>query len=97
MHFPPNTLIFFWFAVSFYFLPCHVVSALNVVLAGGSGEVGKSLASKLPKHRITILSRNSFLASAPNRVTDAFGFVGLSFLKKHPHVSIRDWVSTLIV
>lgn len=70
----------------------HLVSALNVVLAGGSGPVGKGLASQLsPKHKVTILSRNAFLASAPNRVTEVFGWVGEAYLKQYPHVSIRDW------
>ena len=70
----------------------HVVLSLNVVLAGGSGPVGKTLASQLsPKHKVTILSRNAYLASAPNRVTEVFGWVGEAYLKKFPHVSIRDW------
>lgn len=69
-----------------------VVNALNIVLPGGSGAIGKGLASKLsPHHKVTILSRNAFLASAPNRVTEVFGWVGKSFLEKHPHVTIRDW------
>ena len=67
-------------------------AALNVVLAGGSGDLGKGLAGALgPRHKVTILSRNAYLASAPNRVTEAFGWVGESFLKKNPQVKIRDW------
>ena len=54
--------------------------------------MGKGLASQLsPKHKVTILSRNAYLASAPNRVTEVFGWVGEAFLKRYPHVSIRDW------
>lgn len=65
---------------------------LNVVLAGGSGSLGKGLAVALgPRHKVTILSRNAYLASAPNRVTEVFGWVGESFLKKNPQVKIRDW------
>jgi hypothetical protein len=69
------------------------VAALNIVLPGGSGALGKSLASQLnpDHHQVTILSRNAYLASAPNRVTEVFGWVGKNFLDQHPHVSIRDW------
>ena len=68
------------------------VQGLNVVLAGGSGPLGKGLAAALgPQHKVTILSRNAFLASAPNRVTETFGWVGESFLRYNPHVKIRDW------
>lgn len=67
-------------------------TGLNVVLAGGSGNMGKGLADALgPKHKVTILSRNSYLASAPNRVTEVFGWVGESYLMKNPQVKIRDW------
>jgi hypothetical protein len=68
-----------------------LVSALNIVLPGGSGDVGKLLASKLPQHEITILCRNAFLAAAPNRVTEDFGWVGKGYLEAHPHVKLRDW------
>lgn len=72
-------------------LSSFVVNALNIVLPGGSGEIGKRLASQLPPdHEITILSRNAFLAAAPNRVTEVFGWVGQSYLDKHPHVSLRE-------
>ena len=68
------------------------ITALNVLLAGGSGDLGKGLAAALgPKHKVTILSRNAYLAAAPNRVTEVFGWVGESFLKKNPQVKIRDW------
>jgi hypothetical protein len=68
----------------------HAV-ALNVVIAGGTGQLGKQLIPSLPEHDITVLSRNSYLASAPNKVTEAFGYLGKSFLAKHPNVRIRDW------
>lgn len=67
------------------------VSALNVVLPGGTGPLGQALASRLVEHDVTILCRNAFLAAAPNRVTHDFGWVGIGYLKKHPHVSLRDW------
>ena len=89
-----QSVAFLWLALlsQFLFFSSKVVVALNVVLAGGSGELGKGLASRLsPKHQVTILSRNKYLASAPNRVTETFGWVGKRFLQKHPHVSIRDW------
>jgi hypothetical protein len=66
-------------------------TALNVVLPGGTGPLGQILASRLSDHDVTILTRNSFLAGAPNRVTNEFGWVGVSFLKKNPHVRLRDW------
>jgi hypothetical protein len=66
-------------------------TALNVVLPGGTGPLGQILASRLSHHDVTILCRNSFLASAPNRVTGDFGWVGANFLKKNPHVRLRDW------
>ena len=68
-----------------------VVQALNIVMPGGSGPVGKTLASKLPNHEITILCRNAFLAAAPSRVSEDFGWVGKQYLQKHPHVKLRDW------
>lgn len=66
-------------------------SALNICIAGGTGELGCLVASKLPQHSVTILARNAFLASAPSRVTDAFGWAGQRFLDKNQHVRIRDW------
>jgi len=66
-------------------------NALNICIPGGTGKLGQAVASKLSQHKVTILSRNAFLASAPNRVTEQFGWAGQSFLDYHPHVSIRDW------
>lgn len=65
--------------------------ALNIVIPGGSGPLGKLVASRLPMHSVTILARNAFLASAPSRVTQEWGWVGTSYLDRNPHVSIRDW------
>eukprot|EP00555_Chaetoceros_dichaeta_P010165 CAMPEP_0198265666 /NCGR_PEP_ID=MMETSP1447-20131203/23960_1 /TAXON_ID=420782 /ORGANISM="Chaetoceros dichaeta, Strain CCMP1751" /LENGTH=163 /DNA_ID=CAMNT_0043955283 /DNA_START=178 /DNA_END=669 /DNA_ORIENTATION=+ len=42
-------------------------------------------------HKITILTRNSFLASAPNRVSGAFGWLGRDFLDFNKSVQLRDW------
>ena len=56
--------------------------------------MGRQLASNLNengKHSITILSRNKFLASAPARVSEAFGWLGSSFLEANENVKIRDW------
>jgi hypothetical protein len=75
----------------FLLLVPQVVTALNVVLPGGTGPMGQILASRLSHHDVTILTRNSFLAGAPNRVTNEFGWVGATFLKKNPHVRLRDW------
>lgn len=67
--------------------------AFNIVLAGGTGELGRALSSSLTNdgHDVTILTRNAFLASAPSRVTTEFGWLGKSFLTKHPRIQLRDW------
>mmetsp|Transcript_11018 Transcript_11018/g.18270 ORF Transcript_11018/g.18270 Transcript_11018/m.18270 type:complete len:212 (-) Transcript_11018:127-762(-) len=67
------------------------VSSLNIVIAGGTGRLGPKVAAKLSDHKVTLLARNGFLASAPARVTGTFGWVGRSYLENNPHVSIRDW------
>ena len=64
---------------------------LNIVIAGGTGTLGKMVASKLTGDKVTILCRNAFLAATPNKVTEAFGWVGVSFLERNPHVKLRDW------
>jgi hypothetical protein len=69
----------------------HHAVALNVVIPGGSGKLGKVLIPKLMNHEVTVLSRNGFLASAPNRVTEDFGHLGVPFLERNPHARIRDW------
>ena len=67
-------------------------NALQVVLAGGTGPVGKAVAARCDgSHKVTILTRNAFLAAAPIRVTETFGWVGEAFLKKHRNVRLRDW------
>lgn len=53
--------------------------------------MGKTLASLLTGDDVVILTRNSFLAGTPNRVTEQFGWVGSRFLNQNPHVSLRDW------
>ena len=56
--------------------------------------MGRLLASTLndkEDHTISILSRNKFLASAPSRVSEAFGWLGESFLEANENVKIRDW------
>lgn len=65
--------------------------ALNVVIAGGTGTLGRALIPKLSDHDVTILTRNAFLAATPSRVTKDFGHLGASFLNKHPFVRLRDW------
>lgn len=67
------------------------VGALNVVLAGGTGPVGRALAPRLKEHHVTVLARNAFLAAAPNRVTEQFGYFGKALLERNPHVALRDW------
>ena len=53
--------------------------------------MGPLVAERLTDHKVTLLSRNAFLASAPARVTEVFGWVGQGYLDRFPHVSIRDW------
>ncbi|CAJ1938226.1 unnamed protein product [Cylindrotheca closterium] len=67
------------------------VHGLSVVIAGGTGRVGKVILPLLSNHDVSVLTRNSFLASAPNRVTEDFGYLGKTFLEKNPHVKLRDW------
>jgi len=67
------------------------INALHIVLAGGTGPVGALVASQLDQHSVTILTRNSFLASSPSRVSGDFGWLGASYLQKNPHVKLRDW------
>ncbi|KAG7361551.1 hypothetical protein IV203_036652 [Nitzschia inconspicua] len=66
-------------------------SALNIVIPGGTGRLGRILLPKLQDHDVTVLTRNAFLAAAPSRVTEVFGFLGRLFLAKNPHVRLRDW------
>lgn len=68
--------------------------ALNIVIPGGTGKVGRRLISSnylTREHKITILCRNAFLAAAPNRVSGDFGWLGQGMLDRHPHVRLRDW------
>jgi hypothetical protein len=69
----------------------HKAQAFTVVLAGGTGALGQSVAAKLETCDVVMLTRNAFLAAAPNRVTEQFGWVGSSYLKRFPHVQLRDW------
>ena len=76
--------------VSFF----NTAQSLNIVIAGGTGKVGRLLSTTLnnqKKHDITILCRNSFLASAPAKVSGDFGWLGEAFLAKHDSVQLRDW------
>jgi NAD(P)-dependent dehydrogenase (short-subunit alcohol dehydrogenase family) len=79
------------YQISIIFLIFSTCHALNVVIAGGSGNVGRELATLLHNdHQVTILCRNVFLASAPSRVSKDFGWLGESFLSKHK-IKLRDW------
>jgi len=69
----------------------YTVSALNVVIAGGTGRIGRELIPKLEDHSVTVLTRNAFLAKAPSKVTEVFGYLGEGFLKNYPFVKLRDW------
>ena len=75
------------------------VAALHVVLAGGTGPLGRAVAhamttlssQKDDDVHVTILTRNAFLAATPTRVSRDFGWVGKQFVETHPSVSLRDW------
>jgi hypothetical protein len=73
------------------FVNVAAAAALNICIAGGTGDFGRTLASKLGNHDVTILSRNKFLASSPRRVTETFGWLGETYLNRFPHVTVRDW------
>mmetsp|Transcript_62086 Transcript_62086/g.173364 ORF Transcript_62086/g.173364 Transcript_62086/m.173364 type:complete len:216 (+) Transcript_62086:86-733(+) len=78
------------FSYTFLLAVAPVVS-LNIVIAGGTGKFGRALIPKLSDHDVTVLTRNAFLAAAPSKVTEVFGYLGESFLSRHPHVKLRDW------
>ena len=67
------------------------VEGLQIVIAGGTGKLGKILLPMLSKHDCTVLTRNAFLASTPSRVSSDFGYLGLPMLKKNRHVKLRDY------
>ncbi|MGK3742364.1 MAG: hypothetical protein ACI90V_009220, partial [Bacillariaceae sp.] len=46
------------------------VNGLQITIAGGTGKLGRLLLPKLSDHDVIVLTRNSFLASAPNKVTE---------------------------
>jgi len=71
----------------------NAANGFHIVLAGGTGKVGRDLSSKLVQdgHDVTILCRNAFLAAAPSKVSSDFGWLGQSFLEKYPGIKLRDW------
>ncbi len=71
----------------------NAANGFHIVLAGGTGKVGRELSSKLVEegHDVTILCRNAFLAAAPSKVSSDFGWLGQSFLEKYPGIKLRDW------
>jgi len=84
-----GTLILLWSS-----LVSHLgVFGLQIVLPGGTGTIGQTLCTKLANnhHDVIVLTRNAFLAAAPSRVSNDFGWMGKSFLQNNPHVKLRDW------
>uniref|UniRef100_A0A7S4AXL2 NAD(P)-binding domain-containing protein n=1 Tax=Pseudo-nitzschia australis TaxID=44445 RepID=A0A7S4AXL2_9STRA len=79
------------FVIALALATLSICDGLQIAIAGGTGNLGRLLLPKLVDHDVTVLTRNSFLASAPNKVTEVFGYLGKGFLKKHPHVTLRDW------
>jgi hypothetical protein len=77
-----------------YYSPFPVVHGFHILLAGGTGPVGKTLSSSLANdgHQVTILCRNAFLAGTPSRSSGDFGWLGRGFLEKHSgNIRLRDW------
>jgi hypothetical protein len=75
-------------------------AAWNIVIAGGTGPVGQALVSRLHEatvssaapFNVTILTRNSFLASTPTRVSHDYGWVGASLVQRfRATMQLRDW------
>lgn len=85
-----KTLILHFLAL---ILASPLAHCFNVVLAGGTGNLGRALSSSLANdgHDVTILCRNAFLAASANRVSGDFGWLGRSFLDKNPGIKLRDW------
>lgn len=81
------TIVFF--PLVLLYLLFTQAGALVVVIAGGTGPLGKELMPMLQDHQVTVLCRNAFLAATPSRVTKDFGWVGAKFLQKNPHVKLR--------
>mmetsp|Transcript_29061 Transcript_29061/g.78645 ORF Transcript_29061/g.78645 Transcript_29061/m.78645 type:complete len:206 (-) Transcript_29061:1214-1831(-) len=79
------------FTVVLVLATLSVCEGLQIAVAGGTGKLGRLLLPKLVDHDVTVLTRNAFLASAPNRVTEVFGYLGKGFLTRNPHVKLRDW------
>ena len=75
----------------FIILQHHLTGALNIVIAGGTGPIGKALIPKLAEHEVTILCRNAFLAATPSRVSSDYGWLGESFMDRQEHARLRDW------
>ncbi len=86
-----NTTTTLLLALFLLLLSASVADGLQIAVAGGTGKIGRLLLPKLVDHDVTVLTRNSFLASAPNRVTEVFGYLGAGFLNKNQHVTLRDW------
>lgn len=71
-----------------------VVESLSVVIPGGTGQIGRLVSARLVEegHDVTILARNVFLASTPNRVSHDYGWLGNAFINKYsPEIKLRDW------
>jgi hypothetical protein len=73
-------------------------AAWNILIAGGTGPIGQALVSRFHDatssvpFNVTILTRNSFLASTPTRVSHDYGWVGASFVQHfRSTMQLRDW------
>lgn len=93
--------------IVFFLLFLLPASAIHVVIAGGTSRAGIKIVNTLlapptkidpsrsPKPsflKVTVLSRNVFLSSAPSRVTGEFGYLGRRYIEGFkPSLAMRDY------
>lgn len=82
---------FAWLTLLLFCALGDTTHALSIVVAGGTGAVGKALLPRLSEHQVVVLGRNAFLAATPSRVSEQYGHLGQRFLAQNPHVRLRTY------